>query len=231
MNTPTIQTNGYTFAALDLKAKELGEQAGKGKDTQIKFLLSLAEGAFHAQINLDANKHGPDKDDATKLVETYVQAQSSAVVFDAKAPNQRKAISCARTSIKLGSWTKGGTGQPLGMIGDFMTIRQKLRADPANAKKLDDAANAFLRMARTQIKRDQLLSDAELRQFCFKPVPSLNTLEDFYVQMRGIATSVKAGKAAYKTVSDQAPEITEIIAACTKRLTEIAKAKGAKNIP
>jgi hypothetical protein len=49
-----------------------GAEAGKGKDTQIKFLLKAVEGGYHNALDLAGNKHGTDVDDATKLAETYV---------------------------------------------------------------------------------------------------------------------------------------------------------------
>src|SRR5258708_39745880 len=100
-------TNMLTMQSLMDDAKLLGEQAGKGKDTQIKFLLKAVEGGYHNAVDLAANKHGKDIDDATKLGEIYVTAQQGATVFDAKAPNNRKLVSTIRTSIKLGMWPKG----------------------------------------------------------------------------------------------------------------------------
>src|SRR6266536_3198858 len=105
-------SNKLDLAQLMARATELGEQAGKGKDTQIKFLLSCVEGAYHNAIDLVTNKHGNDVDDAIKLSEAYVKAQGGSTVFDAKAANQRKLASTLRTGIKLGQYTKGGVGEP-----------------------------------------------------------------------------------------------------------------------
>lgn len=40
------------------KARELGEQCGKGKDTQVKFLLSCMEGGYYGGVDLTPGKHG-----------------------------------------------------------------------------------------------------------------------------------------------------------------------------
>src|SRR5665647_2785062 len=169
--------NAMTFADVEASMMELGKMAGQGKDTQIKALLNVVQGAFHGSIDLQENKHGTDIDDCTKLAEAYVKAQTGAVVFDAKAPNQRKLISTFRTCTKLGQWPKGGNGEPLGTVNNLITMRQKLRAIPGEIKKLDDAANTLMRYARAQLKRDQLIDDKELKTFCYKKDSTLQTPE------------------------------------------------------
>ena len=84
-------TNAITFADLLVTAAELGAEAGKVKDTQVKFLLKAVEGGYHNAVDLSSNKHGTDVDDATKLAEAYVKSQNATAVFDAKAPNQPQA--------------------------------------------------------------------------------------------------------------------------------------------
>lgn len=227
MTTLQSQTsNSPTFQSLLDDATELGKQAGLGKDTQIKFYLKVFEAGFHGKIDLDSNKHGTDVDDATKLTEAYVKAQTSALVFDAKAPNQRKAISCVRTCIKGGMWPKGGSGEPLATVNNLMAARQKYRADPANAKKLDDAANTLLRYLRQQIRRDHLIAGNELTKMCFKKEHELATAEDILQSIRKQATALLDGTASHSTATDNSAEVLAIKNACTKRLADIAVAKG-----
>jgi hypothetical protein len=216
-----------TFADVEAAAKELGEQAGKGKDTQIKMLLKVVNGAFHGSVDLQENKHATDVDDCTKLAETYVTAQSSSVVFDAKAPNQRKLISTFRTCTKLGQWTKGGNGEPLATVNELITMRQKLRAIPGEIKKLDDAANTLLRYARAQLKRDQLIDDKELKTFCYKKDSTLQTPEQIIEGCRKQLLALKDGKAAFGTAQDASQEIRDAIKNLTERLKKIADKRGA----
>ena len=225
------QSNNGSFAALLADATELGEQAGLGKDTQIKFYLKVFEAAFHGKVDLDTSKHGTDIDDATKLTEAYVKAQNSAVVFNAKSPNQRKAISCVRTCIKGGMWSKGGSDEPLQSVNDLMAARQKLRADPANAKKLDDAANTLLKYLRLQTRRDQLIPSVERNAMCFKKQSKLASVEDILAGIRKAAQLLLDGKAAHGTVQDTSDEVLAIKNACTKRLADIAVAKGGGKHP
>lgn len=223
MNTPTPvpPSNKLDFSQLMARATELGEQHGKGKDTQIKFLLSACEGGYLNAVDLVPNKHGTEVDDATKLAEAYVKAQGTATVFDAKAMNQRKLISTLRTSIKLGQWPKGGQGEPMATVNNLMAHRQQMRKNPATAKRLDDAANTFLRYARAQLKKDQLIDGEELKEFVNKKQPDPQTstemLESIRNQLKKLAGGTKAGQ------QDNSAEVRGAIQQLTNRLVTIAK--------
>lgn len=223
---PTPQPNAIVFQDMLDAAAQLGAEAGKGKDTQIKFLLKTVEGGYHNALDLSANKHGADLDDATKLAETYVKAQQGAVVFDAKAPNQRKLISCLRTGIKLGSWPKGGNGEPLATVNNLMTMRQNLKKIPTEAKKLDDAANTLLKYARAQLKRDTLIDDAELKEFCYKPGHDLATAEEIIERMEKQLSKLLDGSASQNTAQDNSKEIRDARQLLRGRLSAIATARG-----
>jgi hypothetical protein len=224
----TPPTNKHTLQQLLDKATELGEQAGRGKDTQIKFLLSCVEGGYHGAVDLVPNKHGTEVDDATKLAEAYTKAQGTATVFDHKAANQRKLISTLRTSIKLGAWPKGGNGEPLQTVDTLIAYRQKLRKDPTtDKKKLDDAANTLLRYARAQLKRDTLIEGDELKSFCFKPARDPATAEDRVESIRNSLQSLTKGTGG---VQDNSPKVRQALQALTDRLVEIAKSKGKQGV-
>jgi hypothetical protein len=220
--------NVMVFSDLEAVAKQLGEETGKGKDTQVKFLIKAVEGAYHNAIDLVANKHGHEVDDVTKLAEIYVKAQQGSVIFDAKAPNQRKLVSCLRTCVKLGQWPKGGLGEPLATMNNLITMRQKMRTNPAEAKRLDDAANTLLKYARRQIRLDQIVPDAELKEMCFKPVSGQRTAEEIIESARNQLQKLLEGKAAGGTALDQSPLIRAAKNSLTQRLTEIAQARAPK---
>lgn len=227
-NPQPAGSNHITFADIEQVAKDLGTDAGKGRDTQIKFLLKMVEGGYHGTLDLSGNKHGTQVDDAQKLAETYVMAQNKSVIFDAKAPNQRKLMSMLRTAIKLGGWPKGGNGEPLATVNNLITMRQQLRKDPAVAKKLDDAANTLMKYARTQLKRDTLIdNDAELKEFCFKPGKDLATAEEIIEKMGKQLDKLVQGTASSNTAQDNSPEVHQARAALRNRLAAIAKARGA----
>lgn len=219
-------TNKHTLQDLLTKAAELGEQAGRGKDTQVKFLLSCVEGGYHGAVDLVPNKHGTEIDDATKLAEAYTKAQGTATVFDHKAANQRKLVSTLRTSIKLGAWPKGGNGEPLQTVDALIGHRQKLRRDPTvDKKKLDDAANTLLRYARAQLRRDTLIEGDELFSYCYKPQRDPATAED---RVESIRKSLQALTKGSGGVQDNSAKVRQALQAMTDRLVEIANAKGAQ---
>lgn len=226
--TPVTPAMANTLSLSDLLsvATILGGQSGQSRDAQIKMLMKTAEGGYYNGINLDANKHGQDIDDATKLAEAYVKAQASSTMFDAKAPNQRKLISLLRTSIRFGQWPHGGTGEPISVMNDFISYRQKVKAKPGMSGKLDDAANSFMRFARQQLKRQQVIDNSEFDSFLFKPEHTLATAEEIIEGARKSLQRLKEGKAAKNTASDQSPEIGKAIDALTKRLKEIASQRA-----
>ncbi len=226
MLAPPTPTNKLSFADLLQTAAELGAQAGYGKDTQIKFLLKTCEGGYHNALSLDRNKHGTDLDDSTKLAEAYVKARQGAVVFDAKSDNQQKLISTVRTAIKLGSWPKGGNGEPLATVNNLMTIRQNLKKIPAEAKKLDDAANTFLKYARAQLKMDKLIEDAQLKELCYKPGKTLATAEQIIEETVKKLDKLISGAAASNTAQDNSAEVRNARQMLRTRLSAIATARG-----
>lgn len=221
---PLPPTNKLDFAGLLAKATELGEQHGKGKDTQIKMLLACCEGGYLNAVDLVPNKHGTETDDSVKLAEAYVKAQGTATIFDAKAGNQQKLISTIRTSIKLGQWPKGGNGEPMATVNNLMAHRQQLRKNPATAKGLDDAANTFLRYARAQLKRDTLIDGDELKSFVTKRKPDLATATQVLEGVRNTLKKLETGHASKGTAQDNSAEVRAAIQKITDRLVAIAKA-------
>lgn len=176
--TKPALVNTIQFADLLATATELGAQAGQGKDTQIKFMLKSIEAGYHSAVDLQSNKHGNGVDDAMKLAEAYFKGQTGSNVFDHKAGNQRKLASTVRTSIKLGMWPKGGSGEPIATVNSLMTERQTLKKNPANHKRMDDAVNTLMRFARAQLKLDTLIPRDQLGDFCMKPEGEPATVSD-----------------------------------------------------
>lgn len=219
--------NSTPFDILLSQAEELGKQAGRGRDTQIRFDQIVFEQGYKGNIDLAANKHGDGVDDAAKLAEAYVRAQQGAIQWDAKAPNQRRLISNVRKCIKLGGNPKWGQGQPLTVVNDLLALRQQMRKDPAKAKKLDDAHNTFMRFATAQLKSDVLLDDpATLGSFCVKHEREPRTGEEVLDSIRKMANNLKNGKVANCADLDNSPEVMAIINSCNKRLSAIAKARA-----
>jgi len=228
---PQPPSNKLSFDDCAKIAADLGHQAGLGRDTQIKFLLKAVEGGYHGALDLGHNKHGTDVDDATKLAEIYVKAHQGAVVFDAKAANQRKLISTVRTSIKLGGWPKGGNGEPMATVNNLISMRQKLKQIPGEAKKLDDAANTLMKYARAQLKADTLLSSDELKTFCYKPNSDLATAEEIIEKAVKQLDRLIDGSASQNTAQNSSTNVRNARQALRNELAAIATARGKANGP
>lgn len=183
MNTVTVTPlhgkNDTRFDELVDDVKNFAKLEGMAKDSPIKVGLKLVEAAYDGVIDLVADKHGKGIDDAAYIMEQAAMARRGAVRFDAKSDSGQVQISKARTCIKLGSWTKGGRGEPQATVNALMNMRDKLRKDPAQAKTLGDAYDSLLRYARAQIKLDRLIDDEEeLKSFLLKAPKKLKNVEE-----------------------------------------------------
>src|SRR5208283_4740636 len=114
MDTPTpVTSNKPTLDTVLADADLFGALAAKSKDSQAQFAIKIFGAGYLGGIDNTLDKHGKGIDDAQVITARYVKARNAAVVFDAKAPNQRKTASCFRTMIKAASLSKFGSGEPL----------------------------------------------------------------------------------------------------------------------
>ena len=227
--------NDFRFDDLVGKMKELGEQAGKGRDTQIKFGLLVVNAAYDGTIDDVKNKHGKGVDDITKLCSEYARAQATHTMFDAKSASSRVQMAKANTCRKLGAWTRGGPGEPIATVDKLLAMRDTLRRNPDNAKKLDDAYNTLLRYARFQLKPanvSTLVTDEDLlRSFCFKPINDTKTHEEVLQGIIKTLEDVRAGRAASGTVQDGCVQVQDAVAGLKARLSELRNAATAAVTP
>ncbi len=223
--SPSAISNKPNFVDVLKDIQALGETEAKGKDGWVQCLLKIVDAAFTGAIDLTANKHGNDLDDAQKLANAYTSAAREVGIFDRKPPAVKKCASCIRTMVRLGMWPKGGPSQPLEAVNTFMTIYRRMRTDPAHAKRMIDAANALLTFARTQIKRDSVIDEDEMRGFMLRKEPDPKEEEDWLELIRRKALNAKTGKGG---VAVDVATAEKIERACTSRLKEIAKARGAQ---
>jgi hypothetical protein len=227
-NLAHTATNDHRFADLLTKSEELGIQAGQGADVQIKHLLTVTQAAYEGVIDNTEGKHPGDEDDATVIAAKYWSARNKNVRFDPKAGNQRKTISCIRQCIGLGGWSKGGPGEPLGMINRSMTIYQNMRKDPNSVKKLIDAANYLILIARRMKGSDHLLDDDELRSLALKKDPDAQTVEDVLDSVRGTLTKLYNGKHRAGTCASD--NVKRAISALNKELKEVADGRRSADV-
>lgn len=221
-NSPNVITHQEV---MDMASK-LGAEAALGKDTQIKSLLKCLEGGYHNVLDLKKNKHGTDCDDATKYAEAYFKGKNANAIFDAKADNQQKLASTIRTSIKLGATPKFGNGEPIATVNNLMTMFQKAKSGP-DRKRLDDAANVFLKYARAQLKQDTLLTDDQCRELLFRPIKEEATVEAILEAAKKKLEKLIDGSAGGGSLQCKSPNVINAKHALSQELAAIAKAKVA----
>lgn len=207
------------------RAKQLGEESAKGGDAQVKFHLQIFEGSFHTTLSNDKDKHGKGIDDATMLSEIYFKARAANAQWDAKAANNRKLISTARLDIRAGQWAKGGSNEPLSTVHNLMSIWQNMRKSPQNQGRMEDATNVLHRYFRLQLKRNDLLEDAELRTLCTKRVKDPKSLEKFWEDTAKAFQKLKVGSLASSTLQDDHSAVDLIRNACKERLSDLKTAE------
>jgi hypothetical protein len=204
-------------------AEALGEQAGLGRDVQVKFDLKVFEAAYTGALSLTRDKNGID--DAVRLAEAYFRGRNKSVIFDHTEPKQRKLAATVRTMIKLGSCPKWGHNEPMHTMNALLTLRQSLRKVANKGRRLDDAHNTLMRFAREQLKRDTAIPTDELEAFCFRPESEPRTAVDWLRAVCTQASALRIGKLSNCSDVDNSPEVNAIIAACNKRLADIASGK------
>lgn len=207
---------------LELSA-QFGIAQAQGEDVQIKHLLAVTQAAFEGVVDNTVNKHSPSTDDATRITEAYWMARNKNVIFNPKAGNQRKTISTVRQCISLGGWSKGGPGEPIGMINQAMTMYQKLKTVPDQAKRMVDAANYLITIARRMKKSDVILEVDELHDLAFKPNPNEQTVADVLDDYRKGLKKLYEGK--FKgSLQCSSSNVDKAIQALNRELKAIADA-------
>lgn len=213
--------NAPTLASLRADLDALAKTGGAGKDVQIKAALKVVEAAYLGTIDLAPNKHGTGITDATLLAEDFVKNYSGALIFDTKAPTSKKLIACFNTIIKFGGVPKWGQGQPMQVVNDFLTARQRARAK--GGKKLEDAFNAFMRFIRAQLKEDTILTTAEFDKFIYKKDSEPRTARDVLDVVRNTIIKLRKGQIANCPDKDDSPETQQILSLCNQRIGKLGQ--------
>lgn len=188
------------------KARELGVAAGKGRDTLVQFGILAVNAAYDGVIDLTKDKHGNGNDDAVRFYSEYAKALATSTVFDHKTASGKVQAAKVRSCIRLGSWTRGGPGEPIGTMNKLFAERDRIRRDPKQVGSLDDAYNTLLRFARFQVKQNGVIDDAQLlRQFCLKPATQQKTLEEHLGVILKNLEDVRSGRAGGGTIQHTSP--------------------------
>ncbi len=213
-NTPSIQDY------LD-QVDQLGLEAAKGGDSQIKLDLLMLEGAYHAKFDLRPDKHGTGIDDADMMTRRYFKGVTANSVFARERKSHSKTASNVRKVIKFGTSPQWGTNEPLANTNTFVaTWRAKRKA---GEKNLDDVHNALMRYITAQMKDTRLITGDQLEKFAYKPGKEQNTAADVLRAQIKTLTKLTVGKAPSCSEVDTSPEVQAAIRSLNQRLTNIAK--------
>lgn len=225
MTTPhDNMTNDYRFAELLEKATELGAQHGRGKDTMVQFGILTVNAAYDGVLDLAKDKHGDGVDDAVKAYAAYSAGSASAVIFDSKSPSGKVQAAKLRSCVRLGTWTRGGQGEPIGAMNKLFAEYHNLRKDPVKAKQLDDAYGVLLKFARFQIKQTAAVDDPQVfRALCNKKQSSTKSLEEYVNGVVKRLEDLAKGKAAHNTLQDNSPVIETAIKGLKQHITDLRK--------
>lgn len=216
--------NDTRFEDLIVKARELGHLAGKGKDTLVQFGILAVNAAYDGVLDLTKDKHGSGCDDAVHAYREYSAAMAGATIFDHKSPSGKVQAAKLRSCIRLGSWTRGGPGEPIATMNKLLSIRDKLRKDPVQVKLLDDAYNTLLRYARYQVKQNGAIDDeALLRVFCIKPAAQQATLEEYLQSVIKRVDDLRAGRAAGGSLQHTSAVLDRVVSSLKMEITDLRK--------
>jgi hypothetical protein len=214
-------SNVTTLEQVRKDIAELAKEGGRGKDTQIKAAVKVAQAAYEGGIDLDPKKHGkPGVTDATVLAEDFVTTFTGALVFDTKAPTVMKLVSIYKRLISFAANPKYGPGQPMQQINDYLTARQKARAK--GGRKLEDALNGFMRFVRAQAKEDTLLTPDEFDQFIFKKETEVRTGREVLEGLRKTVIALRKGQVSNCPDKDDSAETQQVLSYLNQRIGKLA---------
>ncbi len=215
------KSNAPTVEDYLAKVLVLGQTDAKSSNGQITFDLLMVEGAYHGTFDLQPNKHGPGRDDATLMAEQYSKGFASTVVFDSKKRSSSKLISNIRKCHKVGTSPQWGQGEPLANTNTFVAIWKKLRAK--NTKGLNDVHNALLRYFTAQLKDTRLITGDALEKFCYMPNKEPKTNAEILRKYVKGMVKLTNGKFANCPDIDTSGELKAAIQMLNTRLTNLAK--------
>lgn len=219
--TPGVGHNN-PISLLLKQAHELGQAKARGVDTLVQFGLMCVNAAYDGKIDLTKNKHGDGLDDAVRLYTEFEKGRSKAAIFDHKSASGKVQAAKLRTCVKLGGWTRGGTGEPIATVNKLMAIRDKLRATPVLRTQLDDAYATLLRFARCQLKLTAVIDDADvLRGFCLKKEARGPTTQEYVAATLKRLDDLRAGKAAGGTLRRSSANIVNAISALRAECSDL----------
>jgi hypothetical protein len=222
--TTTAQANLPTLDDYLAKADELGQKAGEGRNVGQAMLIELLTGGYLGALTFEP-RQGKEDGDHAAIAQRYATKQALVNRNDAKAGNMKKLKSDFGLAIKTGQNPKFGTGQPLEVTNEYVTLLDKLRKK--QMKGLRDTYNGLLNLWRTLNKTGVVpANEKALEAFCFQPGARPVTVDRALEAARKLLMKASQGKLPNCDDMDDSKEIKDAVASITKRLAARAKMRG-----
>lgn len=196
--------------------KKLGEQSGAGSSALPRLYLAAARAADDGLINAEKPSGPGAKDDATRIYEAYMEADSKKA--EHTAGGAKANASKLRQVIQAASMT---TADFINVCQDVIVTREKLSEAEVKVKAL---APAIVDAARAQLGQDTQLTSEQIED-CIRVVPKAKTLED---ELRAISKRVDdlitgEGKHGLKDQSETTIKVGELL---RERLQTFGMSRG-----
>lgn len=214
--------NDYRADDFFSKCEEYGKRIAAGEDALPQLYIDVIQGAYDGYLDLQKDKHGQNLDDAMYAYTRAMTSKSGAAVFKGKADSLNSQASRVRSILKVGLWTRGGTGQPIERRNKLVNVWSKLATEPHAKGRRVSLAEALIKFARVQVKRDAILTDEELQNLCLRPAKADLTLAD-WIERTCVKPlrDLRNGKANRGQLSDQSEAIRDSLEALVDRVTEL----------
>ena len=204
------------------EVREYGRHAAEGKDALPVLALRVVRAANDGVI--DTTKDKDKRDDANRIYEAYIAAESKKLVHKHTETGLKANVSKVRQIIIMGSMT---TCDAVAVLDRAVVLREAmLKAE----EKVKPAFASYVDVARDQIaKADSDLSDDEIRAACRSKEPAEKTLEKELQAIQKRLEKIVTGEGGVKDQSTEVIQAEELIrtrlAAMLQR-AEVEKAYG-----
>ncbi|HLL28992.1 MAG TPA: hypothetical protein VKT73_15250 [Xanthobacteraceae bacterium] len=207
------QKNDKRLDDLMSEVRELGRDAASGKDSLPSLAHKIVRAANDGIVTLDKDSEG--KDDAHRVYDAYLTAESKKAVHDHTATGKKANVSKLRQLIAVGGMT---TCDPVEVFTRASRLYQEMVKSEV---KVVSPYPALVAVARAQLACDTDLTDDQIRAACEK-VSKDKTLETELTRIVNSIEKIVTGEAG---VQDQSDELVQAHSLVKQRLAALMSVK------
>ncbi len=219
-------TNGSNSVARDELRRELmnevreyGRNSAEGKDSLPMLATRVIKASADGIIDLSKDANGWD--DAAKMYEAYVTAESKKAVHDHTDTGKKANVSKLRQLVIFGALT---TVDPVDVHNRTFEKRLKMAKEGQNVKA---AYPAYVDVARAQIKTQTELSDDELTAVLLKPEKNDPDVVTEITQIKKRIERLITGEKGLQDNSEQIIQVNKLLGERLAALTLAAETTNA----